>query len=174
MAIYYNPALKNMDFEEWCQWKREEKKRKTHNAEEITDNAVYSAFFAINDICFKKALYYTPLFFIPPDLTEENPDNVGMYGYGVIMISKPYYEEHGLDTEFLQTLYHEMVHAYCDAHGITDAKGKKHLAAFATVCEENGGFASFEDEIHGFSKVIIRTEKLDSIKERVKERTAKL
>lgn len=156
--------MTNETYEEWKKRKLEEQKRKTHGAEEVQDDGLYFLKAAINRICFNRALRYIRLYFIPPDLAAEHPDAVALYGYNTIMISKLFFEEHGLDDAVVTAMYHEMVHAYCDAKQIMDTKDEKHLKAFADACVANGGICEYAGPVDGFSDARLTPENLAKVR----------
>lgn len=156
-------------YEEWAQQKIEQEKRRTHNAEKVTDESLYAAEMAINKYCFGKELFYIPLYFIPPDIAEKRKNPQGVYGYGCIMIDKKFYEENGVNDDVINVLFHEMIHAYCDLKGIEDTIGSKHTYEFSKVCSEHGGISAYENGFYGFSISTLSAEKMKKVKQRIKK-----
>ena len=146
-------------YKRWKELKKEEERKKTHGAE-YADDRLYSLYFAIRDVCngvkkvSKGFLTLVNLYYMPPDLVSSHPDATGLYGYGVIMIRKDYYEEHGIDDAVIDTMFHEMVHAYCDMKipelKIHDTDGAYHRKEFAEVCESFGGVCYYTNATDGY------------------------
>ena len=167
--IYKDPTKATMSFEEWQKQQEEIEKRRTHGAERIGKKnfSLYDAETAINKVCFDGAFRIIPMYFIPPDL--ENRESNGLYGYGCIMLNKRYYEAHGVDTDVINTIFHEMIHAYCDRHGIHDTAGEIHLLAFAEVCKKHGGEVMTRT-VYGYSDVKLSAETLAKVKQEMRNK----
>lgn len=160
-----------MTYEEWKRLKQEELKRKTHGAEVIPyDDPLHKAKSAIVKHCFDGAGLYSmlPLYFTPPDLEESNPDAAGLYGYGVIMIRKGYYEQRGLDDSMINLLHHELCHAFCDMKvpekKVHDTDGAFHRKEFAEVCEQHGGLCRYVNSEDGYSDSALTPENMDLVR----------
>lgn len=161
-------TISQMSFEEWKQHKQNEQKRKTHNAEEIRDSRLYDLAFAVDKVCFSGELVHDllKLYYIPDDLKK--PGVHGLYGYHVIMIDKDYHKQHGTDDDMKDTIFHELVHDFCDSRNpekkIKDADSSGyHLQAFADVCSDHGGSALYADAETGYSDARLSAESLDKI-----------
>lgn len=172
MTANINKNLTLADYEAWKKEKLAEEKRRTHNAESVKSDELYRIVGALNECCFNNEFHYIPLYFIPADLEAKHRDSVGLYGYGCIMISKPYYEEHGTDDSVINTLYHEMIHAYCEKHDIQDTDGDKHLEAFADVCEEHGGNCVWENSQYGYATTRLKIKKMKKVKQTMQQKGA--
>ena len=165
----------DMSYEEWKAWKLEEAKRKAHDAEPVDwDDPLYDAKEAIVKLCFGGHLRFLRLYYIPADLAKKKPDAAGLYGYGLIMVSKEYYQTHGLDEDMITLLFHECAHAYCDNPNperkiIDTDKDGKHLQTFAEVCEAHGAACPFNG--YDYSTPQLTEETLAVIRSRLKERT---
>lgn len=160
--LYKDSSLKDMSYAEWKKRKQEQEAQRTHNAEKIQPtDSIYDALSAIDKICFNGSIGYMPMYYIPTDL--KNRQASGMYGYGCIMIDKPYYRAHKLDDDLLNTLFHEMAHAYCDKHHITDTDHEQHLQSFADVCNTYGADCMYDMQ-YGYSIVKIQPPYLKKIR----------
>lgn len=162
-----------MTYEEWKKYKVEQEKKRTHNAEKVDIyDELYDIEFAIRDTCFKSGEIFQliPLYYIPADLEEKHADSAGLYGYGCIMISKPYYEKYGAGDKVINTLHHEMLHAFCDLNNIEDTDGEKHLEAFADACEEHGGRCTWENSEYGYSNTFLTTKAMKRVKKALQEK----
>jgi len=162
----------DLTFEEWVKKKQEEDRKITHNAEVVslkTDGLLFDLQAAILKECFddKHLATYHKMYFIPPDL---DCGGVGLYGYQRIMISKPYWKEHGIDNDTISTMFHELVHAWDDIKGIKDTDGDYHNAAFKQTCEDHKGFARFTDSENGFNDAHPTEETIRRIKELIKKK----
>lgn len=164
-------SIKDMTFEEWKAWKQEELKRKTHGAEAVPyDDPLYDAKAAVVRHCFDRAsLYYMiPLYYTPPDLEETHSDAAGMYGYGIIMIKKQYYAQHGVDDAMINLLHHELCHAYCDMKipekKVHDTDGAFHRKEFAEVCEQHGGLCRYVNSVDGYSDSELTPESMELVR----------
>ena len=149
------------------QYKLEQEKKITHNAEKVDiESELYDIQFSLLKHCFADInfIWYAPLYFIPADLAEKHTDSVGLYGYGVIMIDKDYYESCGANEEIINTLFHEMIHAYCDLKNIEDTDGEKHLEAFADACDSHGGRCTWVDSQYGYSNTFLTTKNMKRVK----------
>lgn len=157
---------KDMTYEEWLAYKRAEEKRKTHGAEEATDD-IYRAVAAIRRVCFGGVLRFMRLYFIPPDLAQSH-HAAGLYGYNIIMLSKPYYREHGLDDDVINTLFHECCHAFNDdpnpAKKVKDTEGEYHLPAFRQVAEDHGGRCGYAGPCDGYSMAELLPETMERVR----------
>lgn len=164
MPIYRNEAFGNMSFSEWLQYKRDEDKRITHGALEVKDSRLYDLERIIIQECFDNSLHILKLYFIPEALEK---GSVGLYGYNRIMISKPFYEDHGIDTAVIGTLFHELVHAWDDIHGLKDTDGDFHNSQFKQTAEEHGGIATYTNAQDGFNNAEPTAEMMKRIKKRL-------
>lgn len=167
-------AQEERDYKAWLKRKEEAEKKKTRGAENAPD-ALYSVYFAI-----RKNLKTTDgmphlvnLYFMSNWHVENHPDAAGVYGYGVIMINKDYYQEHGTDEAVINTMFHEMVHAYCDMKipekKIKDTEGGYHLPAFKEACERFGGICDYANAQSGYSNARLSP----GIMEKVRKELAK-
>lgn len=168
MLLKYNPALKNMTFAEWLEYKKQQEKERTHGAERVTADDLLDAVSAINAFCFDRFFTLLPLYFMPDDLLKSHEGVSGLYGYGCIMINKAVYDAHKTDEITISTLYHEMLHAYCDIKDIKDTDGENHLKAFADAAENNNGYCVGCDEKYGYSQVQPNDEQMTMIKDFIK------
>lgn len=150
-----------MTFEQWLAAKQAEEKKITHNAETVKDRRLYAAEDAVIQECFDKQLPFVNLYYIP---FEMDRGSVGLYGYQCIMISKLYFEEHGIDDETISTMFHECVHAWDAIKGIKDTDGDFHNVAFKQTCEEHGGNAFFRNEVDGYNDAKPNAETMQKIK----------
>ena len=161
-------------YKRWKELKKEEERVKTHGAERA-DDLLYSLYFAIRDVCNgdKTGVEAFPtlvnLYFMPPDLLKSHGDATGIYGYGVIMIRKSYYDARGVyDDDVIDSMFHEMIHAYCDMKvpekKIHDTDGEFHRREFADVCERFGGVCRYTNSTDGYNDVRLP----DELKRRVK------
>lgn len=150
-----------LTFEQWLAAKQAEEKQITHNAETVKDKMLYALEDAIIRICFDRKLPFMNLYFIPPALDR---GSVALYGYQRIMISKPYYQEHGIDDNTISTMFHECVHAWDSIKGIKDTDQEYHNTAFKQTCEEHCGNAFFRNEIDGYNDAKPSTETMQKIK----------
>ncbi len=140
-----------MNFEEWLAAKQEEEKRITHGAEVVpydTDSGLYHLQGAILRICFNDKMRFMNLYFIPPELDW---GSVGLYGHGRIMISKTYYEEHGIDDDVISTMFHECCHAWDALRGKKDTDVYFHNEVFKETCVLHGGYANYTGKIDGYN-----------------------
>ncbi len=158
-----------MTFEEWMKAKQEEDKIITHGAEPVTGPRLYSLESAVINACFDGDLPIMNLYYIPKDLDR---GSVGMYGYQRIMISKPYYEEHGVDAALISVMFHELCHAWDAQQGAKDTEGDYHTAQFKQTAEEHGGIARFSDAQYGFNDVKPDEEHMQRIKAKLKKENA--
>ena len=143
--------ISEMTYEEWKRYKAEKERRITHGAERINSETMYSLLYTIDKYCFNGKLGLIKLYWIPDELAEENPGAAAMYGYKCIMIKREFFNEHRFDTTFINVLYHESVHAFCDFAGIKDTDGEKHLQAFADACKAHGGECYWSNDIDGYT-----------------------
>ena len=169
MALTHDPALQKMTFSEWLQRRKDDEKRRTHGAEAVNDSALYAVEYAIDRLCFGGTFRHIPLYFIPDDLTKSHSEATGLYGYGCIMLKRAYYEAHGIDDSVINTIFHEMVHAYCDRKGIADTDGSRHLEAFAEACRDHGGTCEYESAVYGFDLAALTAENMRSVKASAKK-----
>jgi len=157
------------DFNTWKKRKEEAERMKTRGAEAAPD-ALYHVFFAI-----RKNLKTTDgmphlvnLYFMSNWHVEKYPDAAGVYGYGVIMINKDCYQEHGIDEHIINTMFHEMIHAYCDIKipekKIKDTEGGYHLPAFKEACERFGGICDYVNAESGYSDVRLSPEIMEKVR----------
>ena len=161
--------------------KQEEERQRTHGAELIDPNdAINDLYFAIDLCCFNFELMRNSiamrLYYIPNDLARDGL--LGLYtapqhGAGYVMISKPFYKEHGLDDEVMACLFHEMVHAYCRQHKIKDVDGGVHLKSFADACAEHGGVCRWGSPEGGYNEARLTQETTAAIRHELKTRYAK-
>lgn len=159
-----------LSYEEWTRAKENKLKRVTHGAEVVplkTDSALYDIQAAILKLCFddKHLATFHNLYFIPEAL---DTGGVGMYGYSCIMISKPYWKEHGVDDATISTMFHELVHSWDAVKGIKDTNGDFHNAAFKRSCEEHGGIALFSNPEDGYNDARPTAETMKRIKEAIR------
>lgn len=169
-----NSLSEDEKYKRWKELKKEEERVKTHGAERA-DDLLYSLYFSICKVCNgdKTGVEAFPtlvnLYFMPPDLLKTNMDATGIYGYGVIMIRKSYYDARGVyDDGVIDSMFHEMIHAYCDMKvpekKIHDTDGAFHRQEFADVCERFGGVCRYTNETDGYNNVSLP----DDLKRRVK------
>lgn len=158
-----------MTFEEWLNVKVKEERKITHGAEVVpyqTDNGLYKIEGVILRVCFDDEHLSTfhNLYFIPEALDKGQN---GMYGYNRIMISKPYWKEHGIDDETINTMFHECVHAWDAINGRKDTDGEYHNDVFRKSCEEHGGIALFSNRIDGYNNAMLTEETMKRIMEMI-------
>ena len=165
-------------YKRWKELKKEEERVKTHGAEAVGwDHPLYDLYTAIRDVCNgdKKGVDAFPtlvnLYFMPPDLLKSHGDAIGIYGYGVIMFKKSFYDAHGVeDDDVIDNMFHEMIHAYCDMKvpekKIHDTDGAFHRREFADVCERFGGVCRYANATDGYNDARLPEE----LKKRVRER----
>lgn len=166
-----------MTFEEWKKAKREEEQKITRGAEVVpykTDSGLYQLEGAILQVCFHDKLFFHNLYFIPPDLDHGQR---GIYGYKRIMISKPYYQAHGLDDDIINTMFHECVHAWDAIKGKQDTDGKfsgtqYHNEQFKETCELFGGCADYRDAAAGYADARLTDATMQKVKRKLKQWTA--
>ena len=159
------------DYEKWKKGKAEQEKRISHGAEQIDlDSDLYRAAMAINIVCFENnaAIRYIPMYYIPAVLAEKHGDSVGLYGYHRIMIDKDFHQAHGTDDAVINTIFHEMVHMWCDIKGIQDTDGENHLEAFADACEEHGGRCEWENSRYGYNLAELTINSMKKVKKEMK------
>ena len=154
-----------MSFKEWEKLHKEKQRSLTMGAEEIDlDHPLTDVFYVLNRICFDKMFTYIPLYWLPESMRK--PKLAGVYGYGVIMLDKPYYEEHGVDEATINILYHEMLHAYAERKGIQDVDEKgKHTPDFADLTEETGGKGAYNDENEEWNIVYLSRNTMEKVQE---------
>lgn len=169
MLLQYNPALKNMTFSEWLEYKKQQEKERTHGAERVTADDLLDAEAAINIYCFDRFFQLLPLYFMPDDLLKGREDVNGIYGYGCIMINKAVYDAHKTDETTISTLFHEMLHAYNDIKDVKDTDGEKHLKAFADAAEAHKGHCVGYDPKYGYSDVRPNDKQMSEIQDYIKE-----
>ena len=170
-GAYIDEKVANMSFEEWREYKREQERIRTHGAERINAyHELYDIYYALSRYCFNgffSGSHYVPMYFIPEDLKDRDAN--GLYGYGVIMIDRDYYEAHGADESMINTLHHEMIHWMCDHNDVKDTEGEFHLEAFAEACKEYGGQCEYEDSVFGYSNSSVTAENMARIKRHLKK-----
>lgn len=113
------------------------------------------------------------LYFIPEDEQQENPYTLGVYKENTIRINKPYYLEHGIDEAVINTMFHEMIHGFCECkpwdEKIKDTEGNYHLPAFKEACEANGGTCAFVNSEIGYSNARLMPEKMELVKDELRK-----
>lgn len=166
--IRENPAAGKMSFEEWLKQKEDEERRVTHNAETVKDRRLYALEQAVIKVCFDDKVPFMNLYYIPPAL---DTGAAGLYGGQRIMISKPFFVDHGIDDDTIALMFHEVAHAYCDIKGIKATAGKMHLQAFAQVCEANKGTCEFISQQVGFNEARPTAEAVELIKAELRARS---
>ena len=109
---------------------------------------------------------------MPPTWEKYEKNTLALYSYEdkSVYIKISFYNEHGLDDFFLSCLFHELVHAYCHAHGIQYIDGDFHQESFADACRKHGGISLWEDYKHGFSNTILNKKTLESIRQAIERR----
>ena len=168
--LYKMPQNENITFEQWQKQLREQERREIGNAKKVNyDHPAYSAFFAIDIVVFDRMFQFIPLYWMPQKAKEEKPGVIGMYKDNRIMIDKDFYEAHGMDEDFINLMYHEMIHGYCDWKQIEDTKGEKHLYAFAEACLKNGGTCFFIDGKEGFADASLLPDVMKKVQYRIKK-----
>ena len=109
---------------------------------------------------------------IPGDYLEEHPHTLGLYREKLIMINKGYYQEHGIDEDVINTMFHEMIHFFCDykipEKQIKDTDGLYHLPAFKETCEQFGGVCNYRDSEYGYTDASLTPEKMELVKSELK------
>ena len=151
-----------MPFEVWMKRKKDEEQAITNGSEKVPgDHPLYKFYNIIRKYCIKDLPKDIPIYFMSDDFIKKNPDRISVYGYGRIMMNKTFYNTHK-DIDILETLFHEMIHAYCDIKKIEDVIGEFHTKEFQRVCEQHGGFAEFSNDVLGYNDVYLRE---DTIKE---------
>lgn len=133
--------------------------------EQIDNEKLITAVVAINLFCYKDELPFIPeVCYLPPEM--EFPDTRGAWWAYKILLSRAYYEAHGIDTAVLNTLFHETLHMYCSLHNIESVRGiNYHTRAFAQAAKEHGGIIYSYDKINGYSDVRI----FDDVMRRIKK-----
>lgn len=157
-------------YKTWKAWKQIAPLIIANGGEEIPrEDPLYSVFQAIRKHCIKGGFPSSMrLFFIPEDEQAENPYTLGVYKEGIIRINRAYYQEHGIDEDVINTMFHEMIHGFCDCKPfdkkIKDTEGKYHLPAFAEACEANGGTCAFVNTEIGYGNARLTPESLENVR----------
>ena len=137
----------------------------------ILKNAVgddlHNVVTAINDNCFNKELTRIPMYFMAAD-----GKTLSLYENGDILINKAYYDVNGINDKLIHSIFHVMVHAFCESHGIQDTDGDIHLEAFADECDRHGGYCSWENSQDGYSHTGVKVKKMKSIKADLRQKGA--
>jgi len=120
---------------------------------------------AINDNCFNNELTQIPMRFIAADSRA-----LCLYDRGDILIDKAYYSVNGISDKLIHSMFHTMVHAYCDQKGIQDTHGDIHLEAFADECEKHGGYCSWTNSRYGYSLTGVKVKKMKRIKKDIEQK----
>lgn len=168
-------------YKRWKELKKEEEREKTHGAERV-DDRIYTLYFAIRDVCNgdKKGADAFPtlvnLYYMSDWHLEHCPDALGVYGYGVIMVRKSYYDERGIyDDDVIDNMFHEMIHAYCNMKvpekRIHDTDGEFHRREFADVCERFGGVCRYSNATDGYNDARLPDELKRRVRDEIKRRT---
>ena len=164
------PENEEACFKAWKAWKQIAPLIIANGGEEIPqEDPLYSVFQAIRKHCIKGIFPVSMrLYFIPEDEQAENPYTLGVYKEGIIRINRDYYRKHGIDEHVINTMFHEMIHGFCEynpARGrIKDTEGKYHLPAFKEACEANGGTCAFVDSEIGYSNARLTPESLENVR----------
>lgn len=162
--LIIDKSRSSLSFEEWFEMKREEERRKTHGATPVKEKALYAMEDAVIRFCFDGKLPFMNLYFTPKDLDS---GSCGLFGYGVIMISEPYFIEYGVCEETISTMFHECVHAWDAIKGTKDTDGHYHNVFFKKTCEEHGGIAIFRNAEDGYNIAKPTEEKMQRIVEHI-------
>ena len=167
--MYRMPETTNMTFDGW-QRKRREIERLEIGDDQYIDlnNIAYKVFFALDNICFDNMFHFFPLYWMSDQAKEQKPGVIGMYLNNRIMIDKEYFDSHGADDDFIELMFHEMIHGYCDWKRIKDTDGDKHLRGFASACELCGGGCDRTDS--GWSESYLLPGTLAKVKQRINGR----
>lgn len=123
---------------------------------------------AINDNCFNNELNQIPMRFMAAD--DFIP--ITMYKNGDMLINKAYYDIKGLNKKLIHEIFHAMIHAYCELHGIQDTDGDLHLEEFADECDRHGGFCAWINSQYGYGNVGIQIKKMKRIKADITQKGA--
>ena len=157
-------------YKAWKEWNLIKPLIIANGGEEIPqEHPLHAVYKAIRETCIKGGFpSYMRLFFIAEDEQAENPYTLGEYKENVIKINKPYYQEHGIDEDIINTMFHEMIHGFCECKPydkkIKDTEGKYHLPAFKEACEANGGTCAFVNSEIGYSKARLTPESLELVR----------
>lgn len=157
--------INDMTFNEWMQYK---KKHEGQESEIERVDRLKAAFYAIDKCCFNGELNKMKIWYLIPEYT--NIDAVGLYTGESVLINRTFYHEHGLDYDVINVLFHELVHAYCDAHSIHDYDDGKHLKAFDDVCRDHGGMSIWVNDKLGYSDTRLNENSLSVIRQELLRR----
>ena len=122
---------------------------------------------AINDNCFNKELNRIPMYFMATDSST-----ICLYKNGDLLIDKAYYSVNGISNKLIHAVFHEMLHAFCEAHDIQDTDGDRHLEAFADECERHGGYCTWANSQYGYSLTGLKVKKMKAIKADLRQKGA--
>lgn len=129
-----------MNYEEWKKRKIELEKLSTGNSTRIEYNhPIYDVFFVLNRLCFNKMFQLIHFYWMSPEVIKGRPNVLGLYITDRILLLKAYYDEHGIDEDMINLVFHEMVHGYCQYKGIEDMTGAEHNEAFYKSAKCCGG-----------------------------------
>lgn len=163
------------EYEAWKAWNTIKPLIIANGGEEIPpEHPLHAIYKAIRKHCIKGGFPSSMrLFFIPEDEQQEEPNTAGIYKEGIIRINKRYYLEHGTDEYVINTMFHEMMHGFCDCKPldvqIKDTEGEYHLPAFKEACEANGGTCYFVDSRTGYSNARLTPDRLELVRAELKK-----
>ena len=109
--------------------------------EPIFEDEVYFIFSEIDKRYFERELLTIHLYWISQELRQYiHADTIGLYAHGALFLDKDFYKDHGADDEFIKLVYHELLHAYCDRHGIKDViDAGTHTREYMEASLQHGG-----------------------------------
>ena len=169
---FYKPEEINISFEEWRRRKQEEQEEYLKGAEKVDlENVLYDIFFSVDLICFDRMFQFMPFYWIPEAL-KDDPETIALFGHNTIMIDKGYFDAQGLSEDMINTVFHELCHAYNDWKNIPDTDHGVHLRSFADTCESHGGTASYQEEL-GWTIARLKPDIMDKVMTRIKRKTGR-
>lgn len=127
---------------------------------DVKDKRLYDLEFAVLDTCFDKSVRPCALYYLPEEYQEEL---YGSFHPDIIRFNRKYWEEYGADAYTATTMFHELVHAWCTAHGVEDTKADYHTEQYKKACEDHGGVCYYNNQEDGYNIVWLTKDTLARI-----------
>ena len=134
---------------------------------------IYEVVNAILDCCITEGMPdFIRCFYIPDSMQNKSPYAVGVCRGKYIFIKKAYYQEHGIDEDVINTVFHEMIHFRCGwtREKIKDTDGDYHLPAYKETCEKYGGMCFYTNEKNGYNNAQLTPESMEKVREIIERR----